>query len=66
MAIDQTLALVLGLMVGFAAVVVYELKFVIAIERKMTRLLNKIEAMEEKELKEIVSLEETPKKKTRK
>lgn len=66
MAIDQTLALVIGVMLGFAAVVVYELKYIIAIERKMTRLLTKIEAMEERELKQLVELDKNAKKKSRK
>ena len=66
MAIDQTLALIIGIMIGFAAVVVYELKFIIAIEKKMTKMLSKIEAMEQKELKQLVNLENATKKKSHK
>lgn len=66
MVADETMILVMGMILGFAAVVVYELKYVMAIERKMERLLKKIEAMEAQELKSLLRLEKTSKKKTRK
>ena len=66
MVFDETLTLVMGIILGFAAVVVYELKFVMSIERKISKLLNKIESMEATEIRELLRLEKTPEKKARK
>ena len=66
----NTTALVLGIILGFAAAVVYELKYVINIDKKIQKMLEKIEAMEAKELKllydEKKMLEKLTKSKSRK
>ncbi len=56
--VEETLALVLGILLGFAAAVVYELKFLIRIDRNMRAMLEKIKNMEVVELKEIAKQED--------
>jgi hypothetical protein len=64
--VDETITLVLGVILGFAAAVVYELKYIINIDKKIQKMLEKLEAMEAKELKLIYKEEKMLEKLTKK
>ena len=56
--VEETLALVLGVLLGFAAAVIYELKYLVQIDKNLSKMLEKIQNMEIVELREIAEQEE--------
>jgi len=56
--VEETLALVLGILLGFAASVVYELKYLIQIDKNLRAMLDRLQNIGVVELKEMAKEEE--------